>query len=130
MKRQDYLAKWRELDPIVVKMTAKNGLCNHELGQTFCFKSPYDKPKGICAALWHVLEFYAWRVQFGFPSWEPDDENVYRLHCPCETGTVWEMRRATPAEREQYLPSNESPDAETQGEPSPAGPAAAISTAL
>ena len=105
MKREDYLNEWRTLPPIVAKMTKKNGLCNHDLGDTLYFRSPYDKPRGICTALWHVLEFYAWRVVLDFPSWEPDDETVYRLHCPCETGTVWEMRKTDMAAYEQWLAS-------------------------
>lgn len=103
MKREDYLKEWDKLKAIVVTMTKKNGLCRHELAQTFYFRNPYDKPRGICMALWHVLSLYTWRVVLGFPSWEPDDETVHRLHCPCETGTVWEMRAADRADYEQWL---------------------------
>ena len=39
---------------------------------------------------------YTWRVALGFPSWEPDDPTIYRIHCPCQTGTVWELRKADP----------------------------------
>ena len=105
MNREEYLKEWGRLGPIKATMTKKNGRCSHELGDTFCFRNPYDKPRGICTALWHVLEFYTWRVEFGFPSWEPDDENVYRIHCPCETGTVWEMRKATMSEYEEQSTS-------------------------
>ena len=68
--------------------------------------------EGICAALWHVLEFYAWRVALDFPSWEPDDAAVYWLHCPCETGTVWEMRKADPEAYQQWLASREDTEQE------------------
>ena len=94
MNRDEYVQQWKKLTPIVITMTQKNGRCNHEQGETFELKNPYDRPAGICSTLWHVLEFYLWRVEFGFPSWEPDAPTVYRLHCPCETGTVWEVRRA------------------------------------
>ena len=94
MKREDYLKEWKNLTPLVVTMTRKMGLCSHEVDESFVLKNPYDKPAKLCSAVWHVLEFYAWRAALGFPSWEPDDESVYRLHCPCETGTVWEMRKA------------------------------------
>ena len=104
MDRPAYLDEWKRLSPIIIKMTRKDGLCNHEPGQVFCFRNPYERPRGICAALWHVVEFYAWRVEMGFPSWEPDDGSTYRLHCPCETGTVWEMRKATPEECRHHLP--------------------------
>ncbi|MHC4559915.1 MAG: hypothetical protein ACYTFW_19285 [Planctomycetota bacterium] len=93
MKRQDYLTKWQELGPIEVKMVKKYGRCSHELGDTFCFKNPYDKPRQLCNALLHVLDLYTWRLELGFPSWEADDENVYRIHCPSKNGTVWEMRK-------------------------------------
>ena len=94
MKRENYLNEWKKIGPITVTMTNKLGLCNHEIGESFTLKNPYDKPPLLCSAMWHVLEFYTWRTALGFPSWEPDDEAVYRLHCPCETGTVWEMRKA------------------------------------
>jgi hypothetical protein len=98
MDRQTYLNEWKKLPPLVITMTGKFGRCNHELGERYVLRSPYDRPAGLCSALWHVLEFYAWRATLGFPSWEPDDETVYRLHCPCETGTVWELRKAGPGE--------------------------------
>ena len=93
MKREQYLDRWKELSPIEVRMTVKDGKCNHEEGQTFRFDTPYAKPQGLCSALLHVLELYLWRAALGFPSWEEDDESVYRIHCPSKKGTVWEMRR-------------------------------------
>ena len=82
MNRKDYLDRWASLSPIVVRMIQKDGRCNHELGDTFHLKNPNDKPAGLCKALQHVLDRYTWQVVFGFPSWEEDDEGVYRLHCP------------------------------------------------
>lgn len=108
MDRQEYKNEWKKLSPIVVTMTQKNGLCNHESGETFYCKHPYDKPEGMCAALWHVLEFYTWRVVLDFPSWEPDDATVYRLHCPCETGTVWEMRKADLVAYNEWMDSRKN----------------------
>jgi len=86
MKRPDYLDKWDELSRIEVKMIKQEGKCNHKLGDTFYFKNPYDKPRDLCNALLHVLDLYTWRVVLGFPSWEADDENVYRIHCPSKKG--------------------------------------------
>ena len=105
MKREDYLQEWKKLGPIVVTMTRKNGLCHHELGDTFFYENPYKKPRQLCNALLHVLDLYTWRLALGFPSWEPDDESVFRIHCPCETGTVWEMRKADREQYEQHLAS-------------------------
>jgi uncharacterized repeat protein (TIGR04076 family) len=99
VKREGYRKEWQELGPLLVRMIRKDGRCNHALGDTFCYRHPYDKPGGICMALWHVLEFYAWRVELGFPSWEAGDPAVYRLHCPSSTGTVWEMRKVLPGEQ-------------------------------
>ena len=101
MKREEYLREWEKLGPIVVRMTRKDGRCKHALGDTFCFKNPYDKPKDLCPALWHVLGLYTWRVALGFPSWEADDSDIYSVHCPSRTGTVWEMRTARPEEHEE-----------------------------
>lgn len=92
MKHEDYLGKWEELSPIQVSMVEQSGNCCHGLGDTFLYKTPYEKPAGLCNALMHVLDLYTWRVTLGFPSWEEDDECVFRIHCPSKTGTVWEMR--------------------------------------
>jgi len=94
MTREEYLGRWSQLGPIVVRMIRKDGRCAHELGGTFRFGDPYEKPVGLCNALLHVLDLYTWRVVLGFPFWERDDGSVYRIHCPSETGTVWEMRKA------------------------------------
>lgn len=93
MKRPDYLKKWEQLSPIEVKMIKQDGKCNHQMGDTFYFKNPYDKPQDLCTALLHVLDLYTWRVELGFASWEDGDEDVYRIHCPSKNGTVWEMKK-------------------------------------
>ncbi len=98
MNRKDYLDSWARVSPIVVRMVRKDGKCNHELGDTFHLKNPYDKPPGLCTALQHVLDLYTWRVALVFPSSEEDDESVYRLHCPSKNGTVWEMSKADAGE--------------------------------
>ena len=106
MNREDYLKEWKKLSPMLATMTKKYGLCNHDMGESFYLRDPYDRPEGICTALWHVLQFYTWRVALGFPSWEPDDEAIYRLHCPCETGTVWELRKSDMAAYQKWVASN------------------------
>ena len=47
MKREDYLATWQELGSIQVTMVEKSGRCSHELGDTFLYKGPYEKPLGV-----------------------------------------------------------------------------------
>ncbi|MHC4177256.1 MAG: hypothetical protein ACYSWU_07105 [Planctomycetota bacterium] len=107
MHREGYLRQWENLGPIVVRMVRKDGECTHELGDTYYFKDPYVKPAGLCSALLHVLDLYTWRVALGFPSWEEDEENTYRIHCPSKKGTVWEMRRTTvQGYRDQLAPEN------------------------
>jgi len=92
MKREEYLAEWDRLQPIQVTMIEKCGKCMHSVGDTFRYENPYEKPSNLCNALKHVLDLYTWRITLGFPSWEEDDGNVYRIHCPSKKGTVWEMR--------------------------------------
>ena len=94
MSEVEYSQLWNECGPIQIRMIEKTGKCEHELGQTFEYKTPYDRPEEVCAALLHVLDIYTWRVALGFPSWEDDDRRVFQIHCPSKTGTVWEMRRA------------------------------------
>ncbi|MBW2091002.1 MAG: hypothetical protein JRI34_02610 [Deltaproteobacteria bacterium] len=94
MTDEEYKALWRKTGPIEIKMIEQTGECRHNLHDTFYYKTPYEKPKGVCTALLHVLDFYTWRVVLGFPSWYEDDRSVYRIHCPDRTGTVWEMRKA------------------------------------
>jgi uncharacterized repeat protein (TIGR04076 family) len=93
LSETEYSQLWKECGPIRIRMIEKTGKCEHEVGQTFQYVTPYDRPEGVCAALLHVLDLYTWRVAMGFPSWEEDDRRVFRIHCPSKTGTVWEMRR-------------------------------------
>ncbi len=93
LTNEEYREFWTRLDPIQIKMVEKIGLCPHNIGDTFNYQNPYDKPRGICNALLHVLDLYSWRVTLGFPSWESDDPTIYRVHCPSKKGTVWEMNK-------------------------------------
>ena len=88
----DYKNLWKDLG-IEIRMTEKHGKCPHSVGDSFVYRSPYEKPANVCNALLHVLDLYTWRAVLGFPSWEPDDRSVFRIHCPSRTGTVWELRK-------------------------------------
>jgi uncharacterized repeat protein (TIGR04076 family) len=90
---QDYQALWQKIGKIEIKMVEKNEECKHNVGDTFVYENPYQKPSGVCAALLHVLDLYAWRVALGFPSWNEADCKVHKIHCPDPKGTVWEMRK-------------------------------------
>ena len=88
----DYHKFTNDLGKIEIKMVEKIGQCPHQLGETHEYAIPYQKPK-VCYALAHVLELYNWRVALGVPAWNDGDRQVYRVHCPDQAGTVWEMKR-------------------------------------
>jgi uncharacterized repeat protein (TIGR04076 family) len=93
MTGEEYRSKWKDAGPIEIKMIEKHGKCKHQVGDTFHYNTPYERPNEFCFALLHVLDLYTWRVAQGFPSWEKDDGSVYRIHCPSKLGTVWEMKK-------------------------------------
>jgi uncharacterized repeat protein (TIGR04076 family) len=90
---EDYRELWKRIGKIEIKMVEQHEECHHNLGDTFIYENPYQKPAGVCNALLHVLDLYVWRVVLGFPSWNEEDWKVHKLHCPDPKGTVWEMRR-------------------------------------
>jgi uncharacterized repeat protein (TIGR04076 family) len=89
----EYRKLWDRLGKIEIRLVEKIGQCPHNVGDTYIYDNPYRRPSNVCYALLHVLDLYTWRVALGFPSWNAKDRNVYRIHCPDRTGTVWEMRR-------------------------------------
>ncbi len=93
MSDDNYINRWKDVEPIEIKMVQKLGKCKHELGDTFQYKTPYERPNQVCFALLHIMDLYTWRILQGFPSWEKDDSNIYRIHCPSRLGTVWEMKK-------------------------------------
>jgi hypothetical protein len=93
MTDQDYRDFTDGLGKIQIKLVEKIGRCHHELGETHIYSVPYQKPVKVCYALQHVLELYHWRVALGVPAWNDGERDVYYVHCPDRTGTVWEMRR-------------------------------------
>lgn len=93
MMEAQYQERWKATGPLEITLVQKTGKCQHALGDTFYYKTPYEKPEGVCNALLHVLDLYTWRVALGFPSWESDDHDVFRIHCPSKKGTVWELRK-------------------------------------
>jgi uncharacterized repeat protein (TIGR04076 family) len=78
---------------IEIRLVEKIGECKHNIGETYIYNTPYQRPSNVCSALLHVLDLYTWRVALGFPSWNAENREVYRIHCPDRTGTVWEMRK-------------------------------------
>ena len=91
----EYSDLWERIGKIEIKLIEKNEECKHNVGDTFIYENPYKKPEGVCYALLHVLDLYAWRVSLGFPSWNTEDRKIYKIHCPDAKGTVWQMRKIT-----------------------------------
>ncbi len=94
MTDDDYRRLWDGMGRLEIKVVEKTGQCRHNVGDTYYYdRIPYRRPEGVCYALLHVMELYTWRTALGFPSWTDGERDVYRVHCPDRTGTVWEMRR-------------------------------------
>jgi uncharacterized repeat protein (TIGR04076 family) len=89
----DYQKLWQDIGKIEIKMIEKNEECRHNIGDTFVFENPYNKPAGVCEALLHVLDLYTWRSALGFPSWNSEDRKIFKIHCPDPKSTVWEMKK-------------------------------------
>ncbi len=89
----DYQELWNRIGKIEIKMVEKHEECRHNMGDTFIFNNPYQRPTGVCEALLHVLDLYTWRVTLGFPSWNEENRQVFKIHCPDPKGTVWEIRK-------------------------------------
>lgn len=90
---EEYKELWTKSGPVQIKVTEKAGACPFNIGDTFVYSTPHDKPQGVCSDLLHVLDLYIWRISLGFPSWESDNRLIYRIHCPSKKGTVWEMKK-------------------------------------
>ena len=89
----EYRRTWDNIGKIEIKLVEKIGECRHNLGDAYIYGNPYKRPENVCFALLHVLDLYTWRVALGFPSWNADNRDIHKIHCPDGTGTVWEMRR-------------------------------------
>ena len=93
MTQEQYRGHWQSAGPLELRLVEKHGACKHEVGEAYLYRDPYDRPKGVCFALLHVVDLYTWRAALGFPSWEADDRSIYRIHCPSKKGTVWQLTR-------------------------------------
>ena len=87
------IAKARGLEQIEVKLAEKIGQCPHDVGETFIYVHPNCRPEGFCGAAAIPVEPFVQRCSARIPSWEKDDTNTYRIHCPSKKGTIWEIRR-------------------------------------
>jgi len=90
------IAKARGLEEVEVKLIEKIGKCPHEEGEVFLYVHPNcrpDPPLADCGVAAIALEPFVQRCSAKVPSWEKDDPNIYRIHCPSKKGTIWEIRR-------------------------------------
>ncbi len=87
------IAKARGLECVEVKLVEKAGKCPHEEGESFIYIHPNCRPEGLCGAAAISLEPFVQRCSARVPSWEKDNPEIYRIHCPSKIGTVWEMKR-------------------------------------
>ena len=88
------IARARGLEEVEVKLIEKTGKCPHEKGEVFIYVHPNCRPEGLCGVASIAIEPFVQRCSApGVPSWEKDDPNTYRIHCPSKKGTIWEIRR-------------------------------------
>jgi uncharacterized repeat protein (TIGR04076 family) len=88
------IARARGLEEVGVKLIEKIGKCPHEEGEVFIYVHPNCRPEGLCGVASIAIEPFVQRCSApGVPSWEKDDPNTYRIHCPSKKGTIWEIRR-------------------------------------
>lgn len=89
----DYKEIWNNLPEIEIEMIEKHEECKHNIGDKFVYKNPYKKPENVCTALLHVIDLYIWRITLGFPSWNSENRQIYKIHCPDPKGTVWTLKQ-------------------------------------
>ena len=93
MTDAQYGQSWEAAGPLQITLVGKPGKCKHGVGDSVYDATPCAEPEGVCTALLHVLDLYTWRTALGFPSWEADDRDVFRIHCGTKKGTLWELRK-------------------------------------
>ena len=71
----------------------KHGVCEHEVGDTFIFEHVQDYAEGLCSGIQDPARPYAAYCALGQPSWESDDNSIYRVHCISKKGTVWRIEK-------------------------------------
>ena len=87
------IAKARGLERVEVELVEKIGKCPHREGESFIYVHPNCRPEGICGVAAISLEPFVQRCSARVPSWEKDNPEIYRIHCPSKKGTVWEIKR-------------------------------------
>lgn len=83
-----------------VKMTCeeKHGICRYNIGDSYVFNHALEFPDRMCLGIYEPARLYLTHCAAGIPSWEGDDENVYRIHCISKKGTVWKIEKVSKEE--------------------------------
>ena len=80
---------------IKVRITCeeKLGKCRHNVGDTYTYSNPMGYVQDLCAGIQDPARPFASLCAAGIPSWEGDDQSIYRIHCISKKGTVWRLER-------------------------------------
>ena len=78
-----------------VKMTCeeKTGKCQHEIGHSYTFDHALKYPEDMCIGIYEPARTWLSHCAMGIPSWESDDDSIYRIHCISKKGTVWRIEK-------------------------------------
>jgi uncharacterized repeat protein (TIGR04076 family) len=76
----------------------KLGKCTHNVGDTFEYTNPTAYIQGLCLGVQDPARLWVSHCAAGIPSWEGDDDSIYRIHCISKKGTVWRLERVTEEE--------------------------------
>ncbi|MCW4050146.1 MAG: hypothetical protein NWE89_10485 [Candidatus Bathyarchaeota archaeon] len=71
----------------------KTGKCEYNVGDTYVYEHPMDYIKGLCMGIQDPARPWISQVAHGQPSWEADDQSIYRIHCISKKGTVWKLEK-------------------------------------
>ena len=74
----------------------KHGKCRHDVGDTYVYRHALDYPEDLCSGIQEPARLVVTHCAAGIPSWEGDDQSIYRIHCISKKGTVWRLERIPP----------------------------------
>jgi len=71
----------------------KLGKCQHSVGDSFVVEHPMARVDGLCFGAYDPARPYISQCAAGVPSWEGDNNSIYRIHCISKKGTVWKLEK-------------------------------------
>lgn len=72
---------------------SKHGVCEHNVGDSYIFEHVQGYVKELCSGIQDPARQYASYCAVGLPSWEVDNNNIYRIHYVSKKGTVWRLEK-------------------------------------